>query len=161
MMIQPLIRTRRLFRWGRGAQCRLVQEPSDDVKEIHKSIDMGVVIESAALTVAVMQIHTLSRMASSSELWNACDRSHVHGKMSIGADASRATPRTGARGVWSKHEEPRRRIGLGKATATAASTALQASVYTALRRRRWRPCSAPSTPVTSRGMRSRTMRSSR
>ncbi len=35
----------------------LVQEPSDDVNEIHKSFDMGVLIESAALAVAVMRIH--------------------------------------------------------------------------------------------------------
>ncbi len=38
----------------------LVQEPSDDVNEIHKSFDMGVLIESAALAVAVMRIHTIS-----------------------------------------------------------------------------------------------------
>jgi hypothetical protein len=38
----------------------LVQERSDDVNEIPKFIDTGVLIESATLTVAVMQIHTLS-----------------------------------------------------------------------------------------------------
>lgn len=74
----------------------LVQEPSDDVKEIHKSIDMGVVIESAALTVAVMQIHTLSRMASSRHPLATCGRSttvvmkSLRSFLSLGQEQERA-----------------------------------------------------------------------
>ena len=52
----------------------LVQELSDAVYEIPKPIRTGVLIETAALTVTVMWIHNISRVASSRLSLATCGR---------------------------------------------------------------------------------------